>query len=81
MTRPTVPYDQKTRAEGAAMVAASSQGRRYFGYRKGQLGDGRGLNEAAKSHSDYPSTEGEQDAVAAACAALAELVNEGEDDT
>jgi hypothetical protein len=80
VSRPTVPYDQKTRAEGAAMIAATSQGRRYFSYRKGQLGHGEALNEAAKAHANYPSAEGEQDAVAAACAALAELVDDSETD-
>jgi hypothetical protein len=69
------------RAEGAAMIAASAQGRRHFAYRTNQLGDGRALAEAATAHDAYPSKKEEQEAVTAACTALANLVNEGETDT
>lgn len=76
--RPTTQYDQKVRAEGAAMIATSSQGRRYFAYRTNQLGEGRDLEAEATAHPAYPSGKQEQEAVAAACTALAELLNEGE---
>lgn len=78
--RPTTQYDQKVRAESAAMVAAASQGRRYFAYRTNQLGEGRDLEAEAATHDRYPKDKLAQEAVAAACAALAELVNEGEVD-
>jgi hypothetical protein len=71
--RPTNQYDQKTRAEGAAMTAAASQGRRYFQYRSNQLGRGTRLSELASVSGDYPADSEGTDAVAAACAALAEL--------
>src|SRR5579862_2025446 len=70
--RPTTQYDQKTRAEGAAMVAATSQGRPYFAYRTNQLSDGRHLEAAAATHPQYPPDQLAQDAVAAACTALTE---------
>lgn len=76
--RPTKDYDQKTRAEGVAMIAATRQGRRYFQYRSQQLGEGQRLHEAAKRHGGYPSSKEEQAAVAAACAALAQL-NSGDE--
>jgi hypothetical protein len=75
--RPTKQYDQKTRAEAAAMIAALGQGRRYFQYRTNQLGPGRDLNDVACEHSGYPSTKEGQEAVAAACAAVADLRGEG----
>jgi len=74
--RPTKQYDQKIRAEGAAMIAAASQGKRYFHYRKNQLGRGSDLAEKAGAHSKYPAGAEAQDAVAAACAALTELRSE-----
>jgi hypothetical protein len=52
--RPTKQYDQKVRAEGAAMVAASTQGRRYFKYRTTQLGKDRALTAEAAAHKAYP---------------------------
>jgi hypothetical protein len=74
--RPTVQYDQKIRAEGVAMVAASGQGRRYFHYRTQQLGPGADLATAAAKHPDYPRGKEAREAVAAACAALARLRGE-----
>jgi hypothetical protein len=78
MGRPTTQYDQKVRAEGAAMVAASAQGRRYFPYRRNQLGDGADLAAEASSHRAYPSDKEGVEAVAAACAAISELRSERE---
>jgi hypothetical protein len=78
--RPTIQYDQKTRVEGAAMIAAAGQGRRYFGFRRSQLGVGRQYAEAAAQAAAYPSDTVGRDAVAAASAALAKLVDEGETD-
>jgi hypothetical protein len=72
--RPTTAYDQKTRAEAAAMIAASLQGRPYFHYRTQQLGDGRELHEIASRQTGYPVQKEEREAVAAACTALAELL-------
>jgi hypothetical protein len=79
--RPTKQYDQKVRVEGVAMAAAASQGRRFFGYRTIQLGDGRELEAAAATHGSYPAGQHEQEATAAACAALAELLDDGELDS
>jgi hypothetical protein len=78
--RPTKQYDQKVRAEGAAMVATAAQGRRYFAYRTNQLRESRGLTAEAAAHRGYPSAKEEQDAVAAACTAIAELLDEREAD-
>jgi hypothetical protein len=78
--KPTTQYDQKVRAEGAAMIAASTQGRRYLSYRTNQLGDGGELNAEAAQHNAYPSSKEGQEAVAAACSALAELLDEREAD-
>jgi hypothetical protein len=74
--RPTKQYDQKIRAEGAAMIAASSQGRRYFQYRTNQLGPAEALASVASSHGGYPTAKEAREAVTAACAALAELQRE-----
>jgi hypothetical protein len=76
--KPTAQYDQKTRAEGAAMIAAASQGCRYFAYRKSQLAPGDGHAAQAARHASYPSDSLGRDAVAAACAALARLLHERE---
>jgi hypothetical protein len=73
--RPTKAYDQKTRAEAAAMIAASLQGKPYFQYRTQQLGDGRELHKIAATERGYPAQKEEREAVAAACAALAELLD------
>lgn len=78
--RPTKAYDQKTRAEAAAMIAASAQGRRYIHYRTTQMKGGDDLHRSATSHGGYPSVKEEQEAVAAACAALAELLQDAETD-
>jgi hypothetical protein len=75
--RPSNAYDQKIRAEGVAMVAASSQGRPYFAYRTNQLTRGGDLRREAADHPQYPSSDEDQDAVAAACEALAALRNGG----
>jgi hypothetical protein len=74
--RPTKQYDQKIRAEGVAMVAASAQGRRYFQFRTQQLGRGADLAHAASEHDSYPTKRESQEAVAAACAALVQLRSE-----
>jgi hypothetical protein len=79
-SRPTSAYDQKTRAEAVAMIAASTQGRPYFHYRRNELGDGRQLHEMAAGRPGYPSGDEARDAVAAACAALAELQSGAEND-
>lgn len=76
--RPSNPYDKKIRAEAAAMIAAAGQGRRYFQYRTNQLSPGKDLHAKAVSQSGYPSVKEEREAVAAACTALAELVDERE---
>ena len=74
--RPSTPYDQKTRAEGAAMIAAAAQGRPYYSYRTNQVDRGATFRSAAQRSSGYPSTDTGRDAVAAACAALADLRDE-----
>ena len=76
--RPTVQYDQKVRVEGAAMAAVASQGRRCFSYRRNQLGPGRDLEESAAAHSSYASGQNEQEAIAAACTALTQLLDDDE---
>jgi hypothetical protein len=78
--RPSNPYDQKIRAEGVAMVAASSQGRPYFAYRTNQLTKGDDLRDQAARHDAYPATGEARDALAAACEALAELRGDREAD-
>lgn len=72
--RPSKGYDQRTRAEGAAMVAAASQGARYFAYRANEIRPrGEKLRELASQVEGYPQDEERRDAVHAACAALSEL--------
>ena len=72
--KPPKSYDQRTRAEGAAMVAAASQGVGYFGYRLVEIRPrGQHLREAAASLPEYPGAEEQRHAVDVACAALAEL--------
>jgi hypothetical protein len=78
--RPSNPYDQKVRAEGVAMVAAASQGRGYFAYRTNQLTDGDDLRRQASGLAEYPETSEGQDAVDAACEALARLRSGDETD-
>jgi hypothetical protein len=72
--RPSGSYDQRTRAEGAAMIAAASQGARYFGYRAVEIRPrGKALREAAAALPQYPADDDRRDAIAAACAALSDL--------
>jgi hypothetical protein len=78
--RPSRAYDQKVRAEGIAMVAATGQGRRYFAYRTNQLTHGADLKADAARHQGYPSGAEAQGAVAAACEALFELRKGAEDE-
>jgi len=71
--RPSNPYDRKVRFEGAAMLAAHAQGKRYFGYRKNQLGRGSDLAEQARAAAATPLGDEALEAVDAACAALRDL--------
>jgi hypothetical protein len=71
--RPSNPYDRKIRFEGAAMLAAHAQGKRYFGYRKIQLGRGKELAERARAAAGAPSDAESLEALDAACAALSDL--------
>jgi hypothetical protein len=78
--RPSKAYDQKVRAEGVAMVAATGQGRRYFAYRTNQLTPGADLKADAAKQKGYPSGAEAQGAVAAACEALSVLGKDAEDE-
>lgn len=68
--RPSNPYDRRVRFEGAAMLAAHAQGKRYFGYRKIQLGRGSDLAKQARA---TPLDDEALEALDAACAALCDL--------
>lgn len=71
--RPSKPYDRKVRFEGAAMLAAHAQGKRYFGYRKNQLGRGSDLAEQARAAAAVALGAEALEALDAACAALRDL--------
>ena len=71
--RPSNPYDRKVRFEGAAMLAAHKQGKRYFDYRKNQLGRGSDLAEQARATASTPLGVEALEALEAACAALRDL--------
>jgi hypothetical protein len=71
--RPTKAYDRKVRFEGAAMLAAHSQGKRYFDFRTNQLGPGKELARQARSLSTCPTDTEALEALDAACAALCHL--------
>jgi hypothetical protein len=71
--RPSASYDQRTRAEGAAMIAAANQGARYFGFRTGEIRPrGTAIRDAAAELPEYEDEE-RRDAIDAACAALGDL--------
>jgi hypothetical protein len=72
--KPSKSYDKRTRAEAAAMVAASHQGSRYFGYRTNEIKPrGKSLRTSVEQLGDYPDDPDLRDAINAACAALSEL--------
>ena len=52
--RPGNAYDRKIRFEGAAMLAARVQGKRYFQYRNNQLGRGDSIFDIARSAGGAP---------------------------
>ena len=49
--RPGNAYDRKVRFEGAAMLAAHVEGKRYYQYRSNQLGRGKELAQKARAAS------------------------------
>jgi hypothetical protein len=72
--KPGKSYDQRTRAETTAMVAASQQGIRYFGFRTNEIRSrGKDLRISAEAHAEYPDDTDLRDAIHAACAALSAL--------
>ncbi len=71
--RPGNPYDRRVRFEGAAMLAAHVQNKRYFQYRSNQLGRGAAITAKAHAAPGAPSDDGPREALAAACTALGDL--------
>lgn len=71
--RASTPYDRKVRFEGAAMLAAHGEGKRYMQYRTNQLGPGAELRAKAQKCATAPSDAESLDALAAACTALCHL--------
>lgn len=72
--RPPATYDDRIRLEAAAMLAAIARNRRYFGYRRNELGRGGELCTKARDSASWPDGVEAQEAVDAACAALSDLL-------
>jgi hypothetical protein len=71
--RPGNAYDRKIRFEGAAMLAAHTQGKRYYAYRNNQLGRGEDIAKKARSANGAPKEGEALEAMVAACAGLSDL--------
>ena len=71
--RPGNAYDRKIRFEGAVMLAAHAQGKRYYAYRNNQLGRGQDIAKQARSADGAPKEGEALEAMVAACAGLSDL--------
>jgi hypothetical protein len=71
--RPSGSYDRRLRFESAAMMAARRQGKRYFSYRRNQLGRGSHVSARARSADGAPTSTEALEALDASCAGLGDL--------